>query len=121
MNTFIILTAAILVIALVWFFTKEPKTTNESAPLTQEDKEWLEAPLETPPTPEPVVEPVAEVVVKTVVEPVVEPVIETVVEPVVEPVVEKVVEPVAEVKPVTTPKKKSTKRYPAKKKPGAAK
>ena len=64
MNTFIILTAAILVIALVWFFTKESKTTDESYPLTQEDKEWLEAPLETPPTPEPVVEPVAEVVVE---------------------------------------------------------
>ena len=89
MNTFIILTAAILVIALVWFFTKESKTTDESYPLTQEDKEWLEAPLETPPTPEPVVEPVVEVVV--------EPVVETVVEP--------VVAPVAEVKPTVAPKR----------------
>jgi len=36
-----------------------------------------------------------------------------------EPVV--VVEPVAEVKPVAVPKKKSTRRYPAKKKPNTTK
>jgi len=108
MNTFIILTAAILVIASVWFFTKEAKATNNFTDLTTEDKEWLEAPLETPPTPEPVVEVIPEP--------------EPVVEVVVAPVVEVLPEPVAEVKPVvTTPKKKSTKRSPAKKKPSVKK
>jgi|688.fasta_scaffold98433_11 hypothetical protein len=117
MNTFIILTAAILVIALVWFFTKESKTTDESYPLTQEDKEWLEAPLETPPTPEPVVEPVAEVVVESSALEIAK-IREVTFE------VKNLVETLAEsteVKPVITPKKKSNKRPPAKKKPGAAK
>jgi hypothetical protein len=94
MNTFIIILAAILVIAFIWLLVKESKNSeiaslevSKVVELTTEDKEWLDAPL------------VAE-------------------EP--EPVV--VVEPVVEVKPVAvTPKKKPAKRYPAKKKPNTTK
>ena len=110
MSTIIVSIAAILIIALVWSLIKETKNSHltfpsEKVELTQEDKEWLEAPLDTPP----------------VAEPIVEPVVEPEVEPVVEPIIEPVAEPVVEVKPVAAPKKKSTRRYPPKKKPSATK
>ena len=94
MSTIIVSIAAILIIAFVWSLIKETKnphltSSSEKVELTQEDKEWLEAPLDTP--------------------------------PVAEPIVESVVEPVVEVKPVAAPKKKSTRRYPPKKKPSATK
>jgi outer membrane biosynthesis protein TonB len=124
MNIFIITLAAILVIAFIWLLVKESKSPEitsleipKVAELITEDKEWLDAPLVTEePEPVVVVEPVAVVEPEVVVEPavVVEPVI------VVEPKV--VVEPEVEVKPVTVaPKKKSTRRYPAKKKPNNTK
>lgn len=86
MSTIIVSIAAILIIALVWSLIKETKnphltSSSEKVELTQEDKEWLEAPLDTPP----------------------------------------VIESVVEVKPVAAPKKKSTRRYPPKKKPSATK
>lgn len=104
MNTFIILIAAILVIAVVWFFTNESKTTDEPAPLTQEDKEWLEAPLETPPAP--VAEPVEEVKLEVVTVQDIPALVETL-----------AAKATVETTPVeAAPKKKSTKRYPSKKK-----
>lgn len=114
MSTIIVLIAAILIIAFVWSLIKETKNphltfSSEKVELTQEDKEWLEAPLETPPTP--VAEPVEEVKLEVVTVQDIPALVETL-----------AAKATVETTPVeAAPKKKSTKRYPSKKKPSAKK